>query len=244
MRHSRNNTNIELQRAFVEAERRENRRIPDDADIAWQPSKRFNNRMKRMIRAQRLCGAELWHLASRCAACLVVVALVVFCATIGTDAVGAPRIEYEYRCVEDEQMDYIFPAHQAPGIPTRLETVFELPMELIPEGYWLEEQEITDHHYYVKYVNDDGRAIRLCQCVTTSCAYSLALYKTTVTDVLVAGYPAKLVVDDRKSDVTWLNEDYFFSLCYTGNACEGDLDADALLQMADALMTRGHAVEY
>ena len=124
----------ELQEAFREAARREFAMVPAEEDLHWVFSRRFERRMRRIIRAQEY---GYWNLVNTTAKRIAIVAaiIVMLLSTVMAIKPIRERVIKFFVDVYEEYFEIHFGEEESWDLPERTEPMVRYTLTVLPEGY-------------------------------------------------------------------------------------------------------------
>ena len=200
-----------------------------DEELAAAPehvfSKRFERRMKRLIRLERLglYGHGRKRALRAAAVALLVAAGVILAAVLSVEASRVKLVEWFKKVAEEYTMLQFEPKEQN----TDNEFVIKLP-EYVPEGYQLDNQIKTEIGYRYFYRTDGGMEIMYRQGRITAGGILLDTEDAKTSTVRIGEWEAMLVEKNGYAQLVWNDDQYLYFL-------SGNIDTKELLKMARSL---------
>lgn len=152
----------ELQEAFREAARREFAHVPAEEDLHWVFSRRFERRMRRIIRAQEY---GYWNLVNTTAKRVAIVAaiIVMLLSTVMAIKPIRERVIKFFVDVYEEYFEIHFGEEESWDLPERTEPMVRYALTELPEGYVGVEYIESEHVLWTRWQNGYGNNVSLRQ---------------------------------------------------------------------------------
>lgn len=187
-------------------------------------SRRFERRMNRLVRMERLGVYRHGVARARAAGAAVFVAAgVMLAAVLSVEASRVKLVEWFREVTEKYTMLRFEPTEQ--NTDGALEA--KLPA-YVPAGYRLDELITSDIGYRYFYRNDDGMEIMYRQGKITAGGMLLDTEDAKTTAVRIGEWEAMLVEKNGYVQLVWNDDRYMYFL-------SGNVDASELLKMAESL---------
>ena len=204
-------TREEFRKAFRQVVSEEFSDIPkDEASIPITFSRRFEKRMEKLIRNERKPYWFLINTASKRAAIIIAVFLMLFTASFGIKAIRDPIVKFI------KEIYNTFIAYSVEGdVAEKIEKRYYL--NYLPEGFELTDEFIDENSVCVKYINSFGEVIRFTQSMTEGTNFSLDNENGAVTSETVSGIEINFYNDGENRIAFWSHDRYFFDISTNSN---------------------------
>lgn len=152
----------ELQEAFREAARREFSMVPAEEDLHWVFSRRFERRMRRIIRAQEYGYWNLVNTTAKRAAIVAAIIVMLLSSVMAIRPIRERVIKF-FVDVYEEYFEIHFGEEESWDLPERTEPMVRYTLTELPEGYEEVEFLELEHVLWTSWQNEDGYGISLQQ---------------------------------------------------------------------------------
>lgn len=211
-----------LKKAFIIADKKYVDSLPEDQDINYQFSKRFENRMKNIIKQVNKYGSlrkrMSWYKKTVAIAASI---LIVFASSMNVSAVR--RAVFEFISVIYEKYTEIF--FTSPDTVYTGDFKVSLP-SYIPEGYE-EVTKDTDGFVYLEYTKGEDY-ILYEQNNLADVSVHINTENIVLEDTEFKGLPAKYYSNQGIQNLIWYDDRYMYSISTT-------LDREELYRIADSV---------
>lgn len=152
----------ELQEAFREAARREFAHVPAEEDLHWVFSRRFERRMRRIIRAQEY---GYWNLVNTTAKRVAIAAaiIVMLLSTVMAIKPIRERVIKFFVDVYEEYFEIRFGEEEKDDLDPTPKPMVRYTLTELPEGYEEVRYVEFEHLVLTKWQNEQGKRITLQQ---------------------------------------------------------------------------------
>lgn len=232
-----------LKEAFRRAEQIELDSIPDDEDIEWQFSPRFEKKMEQLIREQRRGRAtRVFHMAgAKVAAACAAVCLITVC-LLSVSAVKEPvenllMTPHNNDSYVTMKTEYELPGGGTATAPDSIETAY-LP-SAIPGEYVLQRNEVSCNNVYMQWIYANNKNNRIV--FSQSIAYGTTLVNTEfaqIDSVVIHDHKGYLIKNYDEHMLYWDEYGYLFSLLIPA-----DMPDEEALALAESLSPDDNATK-
>jgi len=218
----------ELQEAFREAARREFAMVPAEEDLHWVFSRRFERRMRRIIRAQEY---GYWNLVNTTAKRVAIAAaiLVLLLSTVMAIRPVRERVIKFFVDVYEEYFEIHFGEEESWDLPERTEPMVRYTLTELPEGYVEVDFLELDTLFWTRWQNDDEGRIELQQEPGT---HEITVDTNDVDAVIVNYEEKELAYYQYEGSATflWEEDGYIFTI-----SVHDSIPTDHILMMIGSL---------
>ena len=200
----------ELQEAFREAARREFAHVPAEEDLHWVFSRRFERRMRRIIRAQEY---GYWNLVNTTAKRVAIAAaiIVMLLSTVMAIKPIRERVIKFFVDVYEEYFEIRFGEEEKDDLDPTPKPMVRYTLTELPEGYEEVEFMELDHLLWTEWQNGNANIITLQQELGT---HEVTFDHTDATPnvVMYNGKKITYQYSDNTNLFIWEEDGYIFHL--------------------------------
>jgi len=187
--------------------------IPPDEELNHKFSRRFERKMKALIKYERRTPKERKFYRGMKIACaaLAVILFVAFGSVMSVKAYRFRIIEFFIE-VFTEETSYSVQEENPEG-----EIVVPVEPGYVPEGYKIKERVVNESEYFVVFEQNYGNRIYYNQAVPSMVGRYWDTEKSMVKEVPIGKQTVTLVEENGVRTVYWSDEKYVYSVMGVGN---------------------------
>lgn len=213
-------------KAFMEAERLDNQKIPSEKEIKWEFSEKFEHAMNKLIKKNnRIRIATRRKIRGGLLAAIIAI-LVLFMGLMSVSAIRTPFVEF-VKNVFDQYNELTISEESTPPVET-IET--EYTLSELPEGYTLDTYQSDEYSVFAIWKNSSGEEIFFFQNILDT---ELNINNEhNYQELTINGQEAYLNEYEYNSSLVWTNGIYWFRLNVPNEL------SDDILTMAENIIVK------
>lgn len=211
-----NNNSSILHKAFIEAENRQIVLVPPDNQIDWEPSTRFEKKMKHLIRVQNKFYWSFINTAGKKVACFALAILLAFGSAMSVEAVREPVIKFIVE-VHEKFTNIFYPEQTEVNVPQTIETEYTLSHSSIPDGFVFIASEATNFSNKEVFKNSYNAEITLRQSVINNSNITFDTENNTLIDIMIGDLKGFYYSNKGYHHIIWETNEYLYMLSTPDN---------------------------
>lgn len=215
--------------AFIAAEKIRLEQLPEDNDIAWVPSEKFERKMKRLVRSSSRSYWQYINTSQKRAAIIMASIIILLGFSMSVRAIREPVVQFIIKTYETFTNIFYHNDDTELDLPKTLEQKYTI--SLLPEGYTFLSEEDMGPSRTVIWENADGEQIFLVQGTIDNRNINLSTDSTSYSYVNVGQYEGIYNIQRNLQTVIWDNDKYVFILI-----CPLTLPYDEFLLIAENII--------
>lgn len=201
--------------------------IPPEEELDHKFSRRFERKMKALIKYERRTPWErkFYHRAKIACAALAVIILVVFSSVMSVKAYRFRIFEFFLEVLENKT-SYSVQEERPEG-----ELVKPIEPSYVPNGFAVVKRVSNSSEYYVQYESNNGEKILYNQAILSIVGRYWDTEERNVKEMQIDKQPVSVSEGKGKCTIYW-NDDYYVYRIAGG----GDIELDELLKMVRSII--------
>lgn len=196
-------------KAFMEAERLDNQKIPSEEEIKWEFSEKFEHAMNKLIKKNNRIRIATRRRIRRGLLAAIIAILVLFTGLMSVSAIRTPFVEF-VKNVFDQYNEITISEESTPPVET-IET--EYTLSELPEGYTLDAYNNYGHGIFVIWKDSAGNEITFSQDTLTS---NITIdNEHEYEELQINGYDAYYTETEYDAVLIWTDGNYWFTVSAT-----------------------------
>lgn len=191
----------------------------DESSIDFIFSKKFEQKMKKLIAKQKKTYWQFVNTAMKRVAVASMAFIIIFTMTFSVKAIREPIVDFFIEVYETFTR-YLFAGDTTDTI------TYEYKITNLPEGFTQTTTVKDDNLIMTVYENSNGDSIELSQSTTQDAQFTLDTEIGDVDTKIIAGNHVDIYTIDNLTQAMWVEDEYFFILTYVG---ESDLNTMQLI---------------
>lgn len=213
-------------KAFMEAERLDNQKIPSEKEIKWEFSEKFEHAMNKLIKKNNRIRIATRRRIRRGLLAAIIAILVLFMGLMSVSAIRTPFVEF-VKNVFDQYNELTISEESTPPVET-IET--EYTLSELPEGYTLDTYQSDEYSVFAIWKNSSGEEILFFQNILDT---ELNINNEhNYQELTINGQEAYLNEYEYNSSLVWTNGIYWFRLNVPNEL------SDDILTMAENIIVK------
>lgn len=193
-------------KAFIEAERLANSKIPKEDEIEWEFSDKFLRKMDKLIKKNNRIKLSTRRTVTKGLLAAIIAITVLVTSLMSVSATRKPIIEFVKKVFS--QFNEITLSEDSPPTVDKIET--EYTLTYLPEGFKLNTYQKDDYSVFAVWKNDLGEEIAFFQNAIDS---NFAIdNEHTYRELEINGLKAYLMEDEYGSLLRWSDGYYSFAI--------------------------------
>lgn len=193
-------------KAFMEAQRLDNQKIPNEEEIKWEFSEKFERSMNKLIKKNDRIKLSTRRNIKKGLLAAIIAIIVLFTGLMSVSATRTPFIEF-IKKIFPKYNEITISEESTPPVNT-IET--EYTLTALPQGYVLDTYQSDEYSVFAIWKNDKGEEIVFSQNVLGSNISVDTEYNYE--EVYVNGLKAYLNTYEYNSVLNWSDNQYWFIL--------------------------------
>jgi len=193
-------------KAFMEAERLDNQKIPNEEEIKWEFSEKFEHAMNKLIKKNNRIRIATRRRIRRGLLAAIIAILVLFTGLMSVSAIRTPFVEF-VKNVFDQYNEISISEESTPPVET-IET--EYTLSELPDGYTLDTYNNYGHGIFVIWKDSGGNEVSFSQYPLD--AGFVIDNEHNYREIEINGYDAYYTGDDYGAALAWTDGYYWFRL--------------------------------
>lgn len=193
-------------KAFMEAERLDNQKMPNEEEIKWEFSEKFERSMNKLIKKNDRIRLSTRRNIRKGLLAAIIAIIVLFTGLMSVSATRTPFIEF-IKKIFPKYNEITISEESTPPVNT-IET--EYTLTALPQGYVLDTYQSDEYSVFAIWRNDKGEEIVFSQNVLGSNISVDTEYNYE--EVYVNGLKAYLNTYEYNSVLNWSDNQYWFIL--------------------------------
>lgn len=193
-------------KAFMEAERLDNQKMPNEEEIKWEFSEKFERSMNKLIKKNDRIRLSTRRNIRKGLLAAIIAIIVLFTGLMSVSATRTPFIEF-IKKIFPKYNEITISEESTPPVNT-IET--EYTLTALPQGYVLDTYQSDEYSVFAIWKNDKGEEIVFSQNVLGSNISVDTEYNYE--EVYVNGLKAYLNTYEYNSVLNWSDNQYWFIL--------------------------------
>lgn len=193
-------------KAFMEAERLDNQKMPNEEEIKWEFSEKFERSMNKLIKKNDRIKLSTRRNIKKGLLAAIIAIIVLFTGLMSVSATRTPFIEF-IKKIFPKYNEITISEESTPPVNT-IET--EYTLTALPQGYVLDTYQSDEYSVFAIWKNDKGEEIVFSQNVLGSNISVDTEYNYE--EVYVNGLKAYLNTYEYNSVLNWSDNQYWFIL--------------------------------
>lgn len=202
-------TRKDLNQAFCEAVMSEFADVPDESQITFAFSEKFELKMQKLIACQKKSYWKYVNTAKKRVAVAVISLLSMFMLAMGNEDVRASMLQW-CENVYEEYIHYYFE-----GETTKL-IEHEYQLTVIPDGFEVVSTRKDLKWIVTEYENEIGDSICFVQSITDAYELHIDKEKLNWSSTIINKKEVKLFENEYLKGAIWVENGYVFELYYVG----------------------------
>ena len=193
-------------KAFMEAERLDNQKIPSEKEIKWGFSEKFEHAMSKLIKKNNRIRIATRRRIRRGLLAAIIAIIVLFTGLMSVSAIRTPFVEF-VKNVFDQYNEITISEESTPPVET-IET--EYTLSELPEGYTLDTYQSDENSVFAIWKNSSGEEISFSQRLLDS---SFTIDNEHYYEELkINGHESYYVEDEYGALLRWTDGYYWFTI--------------------------------
>lgn len=193
-------------KVFMEAERLDNQKMPNEEEIKWEFSEKFERSMNKLIKKNDRIKLSTRRNIKKGLLVAIIAIIVLFTGLMSVSATRTPFIEF-IKKIFPKYNEITISEESTPPVNT-IET--EYTLTALPQGYVLDTYQSDEYSVFAIWKNDKGEEIVFSQNVLGSNISVDTEYNYE--EVYVNGLKAYLNTYEYNSVLNWSDNQYWFIL--------------------------------
>lgn len=193
-------------KAFMEAERLDNQKMPNEGEIKWEFSEKFERSMNKLIKKNDRIKLSTRRNIKKGLLAAIIAIIVLFTGLMSVSATRTPFIEF-IKKIFPKYNEITISEESTPPVNT-IET--EYTLTALPQGYVLDTYQSDEYSVFAIWKNDKGEEIVFSQNVLGSNISVDTEYNYE--EIYVNGLKAYLNTYEYNSVLNWSDNQYWFIL--------------------------------
>ncbi len=193
-------------KAFMEAERLDNQKMPNEGEIKWEFSEKFERSMNKLVKKNDRIKLSTRRNIKKGLLAAIIAIIVLFTGLMSVSATRTPFIEF-IKKIFPKYNEITISEESTPPVNT-IET--EYTLTALPQGYVLDTYQSDEYSVFAIWKNDKGEEIVFSQNVLGSNISVDTEYNYE--EVYVNGLKAYLNTYEYNSVLNWSDNQYWFIL--------------------------------
>lgn len=193
-------------KAFMEAERLDNQKMPNEEEIKWEFSEKFERSMNKLIKKNDRIKLSTRRNIKKCLLAAIIAIIVLFTGLMSVSATRTPFIEF-IKKIFPKYNEITISEESTPPV-NAIET--EYTLTALPQGYVLDTYQSDEYSVFAIWKNDKGEEIVFSQNILGSNISVDTEYNYE--EVYVNGLKAYLNTYEYNSVLNWSDNQYWFIL--------------------------------
>lgn len=193
-------------KVFMEAERLDNQKMPNEEEIKWEFSEKFERSMNKLIKKNDRIRLSTRRNIRKGLLAAIIAIIVLFTGLMSVSATRTPFIEF-IKKIFPKYNEITISEESTPPVNT-IET--EYTLTALPQGYVLDTYQSDEYSVFAIWRNDKGEEIVFSQNVLGSNISVDTEYNYE--EVYVNGLKAYLNTYEYNSVLNWSDNQYWFIL--------------------------------
>lgn len=193
-------------KAFMEAQRLDNQKMPNEGEIKWEFSEKFERSMNKLIKKNDRIKLSTRRNIKKGLLAAIIAIIVLFTGLMSVSATRTPFIEF-IKKIFPKYNEITISEESTPPVNT-IET--EYTLTALPQGYVLDTYQSDEYSVFAIWKNDEGKEIVFSQNVLGSNISVDTEYNYE--EVYVNGLKAYLNTYEYNSVLNWSDNQYWFIL--------------------------------
>lgn len=193
-------------KAFMEAEQLDNQKMPNEEEIKWEFSEKFERSMNKLIKKNDRIRLSTRRNIRKGLLAAIIAIIVLFTGLMSVSATRTPFIEF-IKKIFPKYNEITISEESTPPVNT-IET--EYTLTALPQGYVLDTYQSDEYSVFAIWKNDKGEEIVFSQNVLGSNISVDTEYNYE--EVYVNGLKAYLNTYEYNSVLNWSDNQYWFIL--------------------------------
>lgn len=216
-----NKTKYTLRNAFIEAERIRLSEIPEDSDINWVPSSRFNKRIEKIIKYSNNDSLFLLSNSFKKAVAIVAMIILLLGFSLNTAAAKQSLVRFVVTVYENYTNFFFDVEEKEPDIPKTIEEKYTITA--VPEEYMLSSTNELEVLHQLIWTNEKGENILFSQYILQKVSLTLMTGDSPYKYIKIGPYTAFYSTKRNMQTVIWDNGKYLFTIKCTTSIPYKDL---------------------
>lgn len=193
-------------KAFMEAERLDNQKIPSEEEIKWEFSEKFEHAMNKLIKKNNRIRIATRRRIRRSLLAAIIAILVLFTGLMSVSAIRTPFVEF-VKNVFDQYNEITISEESIPPVET-IET--EYTLSELPEGYTLDTYQSDELGVFAIWKNESNQEIIFTQDILD---INISIdTEHNYQETKVGEFTAYLNTYEYNSVLHWNDNEYWYSL--------------------------------